>query len=153
MIRSTCPHLHPLLDLSLLFARGYLRSSVFGNFKCRSFCPVHSSPSAPHGWILSVIQVSVFTSTFLPPRVKQVPILLLLFFFLTALGLHCCAQALSSCGRWEPLSSCSAGPSHCGGLSSWGAWALGCRSSCPTAYETFPDQGLNWYPPHWQVDA
>ena len=103
-----------------------------------------------------VSQMSVFTSTFLeepslPPRIKRVPILLL--FFLTALGLHCCVQALSSCGRWEPLSSCGAGASHCGGLFSWGAWALGCQPSCPTACEIFPDQGLNWYPPHWQVNA
>ena len=113
-----------------------------------------SLPSAPHGWILSVSRVSVFTSTFLeepslPPRVKRVPILLLLlfFFFLAAPDLHCCVRALCSCGKWEPFSSCGAGASHCGGLSSCGAWALGCWASCPMACEIFPDQGLNWCPP------
>ena len=36
----------------------------------------------------------------------------LFFFFLSVLGLHCCAQAFSSCGE-------------CGLLSSCGVWALG----------------------------
>ena len=25
--------------------------------------------------------------------------------------------------------------------------------SCPVAYEIFPDQGLNWYLLHWQMDS
>ena len=155
MIRSPCAHLHPLPDLSLLSSRMSSRSYVFRTFKCGSFRPVPSSSSAPDGWIPSVSQVSVFTSPFLeepsfPPRLKQVPVL---FFFLAALGLHCCAQALCSCGRWESLSSCGAGASHCHGLSSCGAWALGCRASRPTASEIFPDQGLNWCPLHWQADS
>ena len=38
-------------------------------------------------------------------------------------ALHCCAQALPSCGEQGPLSSCGASGSHCRGFS-YTAWAL-----------------------------
>jgi len=45
--------------------------------------------------------------------------------FLAVLGLHCYAQALSSCGEWGLLfvvmRSC--------GFSCWGAWGLGMQAS------------------------
>ena len=44
--------------------------------------------------------------------------------FLTAMDLHCCAWAFSSCGKWELSSSCSVQASHCGDFSSRRAWAL-----------------------------
>ena len=40
------------------------------------------------------------------------------YFSLSALGLHCCARAFSSCDVQA---------SHCSGFSCWRAWALGCR--------------------------
>ena len=50
-----------------------------------------------------------------------------IYLFLATLGLHCCAQAFSSCsGLW--LLCCGAPASHSGGFYR-GAWALGvCRS-------------------------
>ena len=41
----------------------------------------------------------------------------ILFFFLTALGLHCCAWAFSGCGERGLLSSWDVWASHCGGFS------------------------------------
>ena len=46
------------------------------------------------------------------------------FFFLAALGLHCCAWAFSSCGEQGLLSSCSLRASHCGSFSCCRAPAL-----------------------------
>ena len=89
-----------------------------------------------------------------------------IYLFLGTPGLFYHAQALSHCSEWGLLSSCSEwGPlSSCSGwgpLSSCSAWAPHCGGSngCGTepsfsaAYETFPDQGLNLCPLHWQVDS
>ena len=74
--------------------------------------------------------------------------------FLTAMDLHCCAWAFSSCGKWELSSSCSVQASHCGDFSSRRAWALKVhRLSCPMACGILPDQGWNPCPLHWQVDS
>ena len=74
-----------------------------------------------------------------------------LFIFLAALGLHCCAWA-----------------SHCGGFSCCGARPLGAWASvvvavgsvvvahglsCSAACGIFPDQGSNLCPLHWQADS
>ena len=48
-----------------------------------------------------------------------------IYLFLAALGLPCCARALSSCG---------ARASHCGVFSCCGAWALGTRASVVVAH-------------------
>lgn len=45
--------------------------------------------------------------------------------FLAVLGLYCCAQALSSCGKQRLHSNCGAQASHHCGFSC-GAWILGC---------------------------
>ena len=74
------------------------------------------------------------------------------FLILAALGLHCCAQAFSSC---------SARASHCGGFSCCEAQALGAqasvvvahRVSCSMACGIFPDQGLNLCPPCCKEDS
>ena len=49
---------------------------------------------------------------------------LFIYLLLAALGLHG-VWALSSCHQKGLLSSCGVQASHCGGLSCWGAWALG----------------------------
>ena len=82
-----------------------------------------------------------------------------LFYFLAVLGLHCCAQAFSSCGE-RGLLLVVVRASHCGGFSCCGARALGAqasvvvahRLSCSAACGIFPDQGLNPCPLHWQAD-
>ena len=50
---------------------------------------------------------------------------LLLSFFLRALGLRCCAQAFSSCSKSGLLSTAAHRLSHCSGFSCCGAWAIG----------------------------
>ena len=59
--------------------------------------------------------------------------LVIYYIFLTVLGLHRCARALSSCGKWELLPSCGAEASHCSGACCR-AWALECLGfrSCGT---------------------
>ena len=80
---------------------------------------------------------------------------------------------LSSCGEQGLLGSCSFRASHCGSYSRCRARALGYmgslavapalwstgsiavvhRFSCSEACGIFPDQGLNVYVLHWQVDS
>ena len=45
----------------------------------------------------------------------------IIYLFLASLGLHCSAQAFSSCGKWGLLSSCGAQTSRCSGFSYCGA--------------------------------
>ena len=83
-----------------------------------------------------------------------------IYLFLTAVGLHCCAWAFSSCGERELLFVVVRGlliavASRCG------AWALGAWASvivargfsCSAACGIFLDQGSNPCPLHWQVDS
>ena len=72
-------------------------------------------------------------------------------FFLTVLGLHCCAQAFCSCGEQVLLSGYSTWASHCGGFSCFGGWVsvvVGYQFSCPVACGIFLDQRSNPYPFH-----
>ena len=57
-----------------------------------------------------------------------------MYLFLAVLNFHCYAQAFSSCGKWEQLSSCSVQTSVYSGFSCCGTWALGHVgfSSCGT---------------------
>ena len=89
-----------------------------------------------------------------------------LFLFLVALGLHCCAQAFSSWTRgttllwcvgfsslrllllWSTGSRCVASVAAACGLSSHGTRAYLPRVAC----EIFLDQGPNLCPLHWQAD-
>ena len=86
-------------------------------------------------------------------------------FFNNYLFRLCCvfvaAQAFSSCGKWELLSSCGVRASHCGGFSCYGALTLGtqasvvvdCGLSCPETCGIFPNQESNSCPLHWQADS
>ena len=89
-----------------------------------------------------------------------------LFYFLAVLGLLCCMQAFSSCGKQGLLSSRDAQTSNCGGFC-YGAQALGAWASvvaahgpqrvgsvvvvhglsCSTTCEIFLDQGSNLFSP------
>ena len=59
---------------------------------------------------------------------------LFIYLFLSALGLHCCAQAFSSCGEQGLLFVAVAQASHCRGFSCCRAWALGKRASVVVAH-------------------
>ena len=82
-------------------------------------------------------------------------------FFLAVLGLCSCTRALPGFSEQGLLPSCDAAASHCSGLSWCMAQALGMRTSVaaacglshPTACGTFPDQGSNLCPLHWQKDS
>ena len=58
---------------------------------------------------------------------------LFIYLFLAALGLHCCAQAFSSCGERGATLHCGARASHFGGFSCCGARVLGARASVVVA--------------------
>ena len=92
---------------------------------------------------------------------------LLLFFFLAALGLHCCTWAFSSCERGyagECMLLCSAWASHGSGFSycralAWGTWGLLVAAqglSCSITCGIFLDQDRThvscigrWILYHW----
>ena len=82
--------------------------------------------------------------------------LIILFIYLAALGLCCCAQAFFGCTR-EGYSCCSARASLYGGFSCCGAQALAHSASvvvayglsCSAACGIFLDQGLNLCLLHW----
>ena len=84
----------------------------------------------------------------------------LINFFLSVLGLHCCAWAFSSCSEWGLLFTVVHGPliavaspavEH--GLQNASSVAVVHRSSLSTAYGILPDQGSNLRPLHWQADS
>ena len=70
-------------------------------------------------------------------------------FILGVLGLHCHAQAFSSCSEQKLLSSCGLRASHCSEFSFCRAWALGSQASvvvvprlcCSMVCGIFPTQG------------
>ena len=57
---------------------------------------------------------------------------LIIYLFMTALGLRCCTRAFSKCGQRGLLYSCSILASHCSGFACCRAQALGlsCFNSC-----------------------
>ena len=101
--------------------------------------------------------------------------LLIIYSFLAALGLQCCAWAFCSCGEQGLLAGCDTWACHLGGFSSWGAQAsvgvaraqelwlpgpgvrglrsCGTRLSCSAARGIFPDQGWNPRLLRWQADS
>ena len=106
--------------------------------------------------------------------------LLFMYLFLAALGLHCCTQAFSSCGKQGATLCCGKGASLCSGfscgafmgfhrcssqapecrLSSFDFQALeqasvvvAQRLSCPEACGIFLDQGSSPCPLHWQASS
>ena len=84
----------------------------------------------------------------------------LIYLVLAALGL-CCCTLLSLVAESRGYSSLQCTPSHCGGFSCWGAWALGSRDSVVVAHGLswseacgiVPDQASNLCPLHWQADS
>ena len=69
-----------------------------------------------------------------PPNKFWVFLINLFILFLAASGLHCCAQAFSSCGKWGPLFVAVRGLLIVvGGSSCCGARALGTRASVVAA--------------------
>ena len=95
------------------------------------------------------------------------------YLFWAVLGLCCCAQAFSGCGKQglpfiavcslpvvaaslvaEPrLQGAWASVVAAPGLKSTGSIAVVHRHSCSTAYGIFPDQGSNLCPLSWQADS
>ena len=97
---------------------------------------------------------------------------ILIFILCVYFWLYCvfvAVQVFSSCSEQGPVSSYGAWASHGSGFSCCRAWALGytgfssCSTwaqkfvahelCCPAACGIFPDQGLNQYLLHWQVDS
>ena len=90
-----------------------------------------------------------------------------IYLFLAVLGLHCCAWAFSSCGKWGLLFAvcglliavASVVAEH--GLQTCrfqqlqyvGSVAVARRLSCSVACGIFLDQGSNLCPLHWQADS
>ena len=86
----------------------------------------------------------------------------IIYLFLAALGLHCCAWVFSSCAKHRLLSVCSAQASRCSAFSCCGAQALGRAGSaavphglsCSMACGIFLGQGSNMEGSlHWQTDS
>ena len=76
------------------------------------------------------------------------------------MGLHFCARALSSCGKWGPLFIAVRGPlttvaSPVAGTDSrrTGSAIVAHGPSCSAACGILPDQGPNPCPLHWQADS
>ena len=79
---------------------------------------------------------------------------------MAVLGLHFCARAFSSCGKWGPLFIMVRGPliiaaSLVGSTGSRcaGSVIVAQGPSCSAACGIFPDQGSNPCPLHWQADS
>ena len=79
---------------------------------------------------------------------------------MAALGLRFCARAFSSCGKQGPLFIAVHRPLTIGplllrstGSRRAGSVIVAHRPSCPAACGTFPDQGSNPCPLHWQADS
>ena len=81
---------------------------------------------------LNIVKILLFLET--DPYIVCSPIYLFVYLFiLAALGLCCCVQAFSSCGRVGATLCCCAWASHCGGFSCCGVWAVGARASVVAA--------------------
>ena len=85
----------------------------------RLFCGIYSAFICSFDEFVREKVVSLsYSSAILGPRLS-------VYLFSAALGLRCCTQGFSSCGKWAPLSSCNVcvQASHCSGFSC-GAGAL-----------------------------
>ena len=82
-------------------------------------------------------------------------------FIYFGLGLCWCIRAFSSCSKLVATPYCCLRASHCSGFSSCQARSLECagsgvvvhRLSCPVACGTFPHQGSDPCPLHWQAHS
>ena len=103
-----------------------------------------SKPQELYSWKLA--SVLIFKNLFFPPRSLGFFVCFgfYLFIFSTALGLHCCVPAFSSCSEWGLLSNCSAlAYCHFHGTISL---VVADRLSCPLACGIFLEKGLNSFP-------
>ena len=130
-VLSTCSHLFIYLFVCLFvyLTLSYLLSPQDnpGSF---SIFPVPALESI----ILLGALVCLFVWFILLPLDFFFLINLFIYLFLSALGLHCCAQAFSSCGEQGLLFVAVAQASHCRGFSCCRAWALGKRASVVVAH-------------------
>ena len=78
-----------------------------------------------------------------------------IYLFMAVLGLRFCARAFSSCGKWGPLFIAVRGPLllRSTGSRRAGSVIVAHGPSCSAACGTFPDQGSNPCPLHWQADS
>ena len=74
--------------------------------------------------------------------------LLINLLFPAMLGLHCCAWAFSSCGKWGLLSTCIAQA-----LGTQTLVAVAHGLSRPKVCGIFPGQGLNRCPLHCKAES
>ena len=74
---------------------------------------------------------------------------------MAVLGLHFCARAFFSCGKWGPLFIAVRRPLllRSTGSRRAGSVVVAHGASCSVACGIFPDQGLNPCPLHWQADS
>ena len=79
---------------------------------------------------------------------------------MAVLGLHFCARAFSSCGKWGPLFIAVRGPLTVAaslvantGSRRAGSVVVAHGPSHSAACGIFPDQGSNPCPLHWQADS
>ena len=74
---------------------------------------------------------------------------------MATLGLHFCARAFSSCGKWGPLFIAVRGPLllRSTGSRRAGSVIVAHGPSCSAACGILPDQGSNPCPLHWQADS
>ena len=120
------PYLFCLFFVFYIFS--FLLSKTMGCFSgClmsstsiqKLFCGIYSAFKCSFDEFLGEKVVSLsYSSAILGPRLS-------VYLFSAALGLRCCTQGFSSCGKWAPLSSCNVcvQASHCSGFSC-GAGAL-----------------------------
>ena len=101
-----------------------------------------SKPQELYSWKLASVLLfkSLFSSIIFGVFCLFVLVSIYLFIFSTALGLHRCVQAFSSCSEWRLLSNCNA-LAYCDGFS-----CLAHRLSCPLAWGIFLEKGFNSFP-------
>ena len=101
------------------------------------------------------------TASFFLRFERKKKVCLLIYLFLAALGLCCCAWVFSSCGEQGRFHSCGSRASQCGGffccrgqaLGVWASVAEVLGLSCLEACGIFWEQGLNLCPLHRQADT
>ena len=86
--------------------------------------------------------------------------ILFIYLFMAVLGLHFCARAFSSCGKWGPLFIAVRGPLTIAAspvaehrLQTCTLSNCGSRAQLLRGMWDLPDQGSNPCPLHWQADS
>ena len=118
------------------------------------------------GVIPEVTEAVFIFLAFFPPTFQIVYFLLISYLFVCLCWVFVALGLFSICSERVLLSRCGAWASHWNdfsysklqalelfGFSSCGSVVVVRGLSCPSARGIFPDQGLNLYLPHWQVDS